>query len=77
MPKMSNNDEIILWLRHNRVETGSLMCFACGHEHNCSTHGCAMMSAAASAMENLRAENDALRRMIELLRMKEAADGRR
>lgn len=73
---MSHN-EIARWLRSNRAETGSLMCFGCGHEHNCSVHGCAMMSAAADAIENLRAENDALRREIELLRMKEAADGRR
>ena len=70
-------DEIVRWLRRKKVETGSLLCFGCGHEHNCSVHGCAMMSAAADAMENLRAENDALRREIELLRMKEAADGRR
>ena len=71
------SEEIVKALRSMAVETGSLVCLGCGHEHNCSVHGCAMMSAAADAMENLRAENDALRREIERLRMQEAADGRR
>lgn len=26
-----------------RVETGSLACLGCGHEHNCSIHGCAIL----------------------------------
>ena len=33
----------LLWLK---VETGSLACLGCGHEHNCSTHGCAIINAA-------------------------------
>ena len=30
-------------LRRLRVETGSLVCFGCGHEHNCGEHGCAVI----------------------------------
>ena len=58
-------DEIIGWLRSNRAETGSLMCFGCGHEHNCGIHGCAVMRAAADAMENLQTENAALHQIAE------------
>ena len=61
------NEEIVKWLRSNKVETGSLLCLGCGHEHNCGIHGCAVMRAAADAMENLQAENAALRRTIDNL----------
>ena len=40
-------------LRRLRVETGSLVCFGCGHEHNCSTHGCAILRNAVEHMEAL------------------------
>lgn len=40
-----------------RVETGSLACLGCGREHNCSTHGCAILRAAADLIERLTAEN--------------------
>ena len=61
------NEEIVKWLRSNKVETGSLLCLGCGYEHNCGIHGCAVMRAAADAMENLQAENAALRRTIDNL----------
>ena len=61
------NEEIVKWLRYKKVETGSLLCFGCGHEHNCGIHGCAVMRAAADAMENLQTENAALRRTIDNL----------
>ena len=54
------NEEIMKWLRSKKVETGSLLCLDCGHEHNCGIHGCAVMLAAADAMENLQTENAAL-----------------
>ena len=62
-----NYEEIVKWLRSKKVETGSLLCLGCGHEHNCGIHGCAVMRAAADAMENLQTENAALRRQIENL----------
>lgn len=61
------NEDIVKWLRSKKVETGSLLCLGCGHEHNCGIHGCAVMRAAADAMENLQTENAALRRHIETL----------
>ena len=35
--------ELIQALQHLQVETGSLDCLGCGHEHNCSTQGCAII----------------------------------
>lgn len=61
------NEEIVKWLRSNEVETGILLCFGCGYEHHCSVHGCAVMRAAADAMENLQTENAAPRRTIDNL----------
>lgn len=62
-----NYEEIVKWLRSKKVETGSLLCLGCGYEHHCSVHGCAVMRAAADAMENLQTENAALRRTIDNL----------
>ena len=62
-----NYEEIVKWLRSKKVETGSLLCLGCGHEHHCGIHGCAVMRAAADAMENLQTENAALRRTIDNL----------
>ena len=61
------NEDIVKWLRSKKVETGSLLCLGCGHEHNCGIHGCAVMRAAADAMENLQTENAAIRRQIDNL----------
>ena len=62
-----NYEDIVKWLRSKKVETGSLLCLGCGHENNCGIHGCAVMRAAADAIENLQTENAALRRQIENL----------
>ena len=59
------NEEIVKWLRSNKVETGSLLCLGCGYQHHCSVHGCAVMRAAADAMENLMTENAALHQIAE------------
>lgn len=47
-------DELIEALRRLKVETGSLACLGCGHEHNCSTQGCAILREAVEAVESLR-----------------------
>lgn len=47
-------DELIAALRRLKVETGSLACLGCGHEHNCSTQGCAILR---QAIETLEASN--------------------
>lgn len=38
-------------LRNLKVETGSLACLGCGHEHNCGIHGCAILRNAVEFME--------------------------
>ena len=53
---MTTND-LLEALARLRVETGSLACLGCGHEHNCSTHGCAILRAAADLIKRLTAEN--------------------
>ena len=50
-------DKVFAAIKRLRVETGSLTCLGCGHEHNCSTHGCAILRAAADLIERLTAEN--------------------
>ena len=60
-----NYEEIVKWLRSKKVETGSLLCLGCGYEHNCGISGCAVMRAAADAMENLQTENSALHQIAE------------
>lgn len=52
--------QILQTIRGLRVETGSLACFGCGREHNCGTHGCAILRKAADLIERLTAENAAL-----------------
>lgn len=41
------NTELAAALRRIALETGSLVCLACGHEHNCGIHGCALLHEAA------------------------------
>ena len=44
-------DELIAALKRLKVETGSLVCFGCGHEHSCGIHGCAILRTAVDALE--------------------------
>lgn len=48
--------ELIQALRQMSVETGSLVCLDCEHEHKCGIHGCAIMRTAADLLEQLIAE---------------------
>lgn len=43
--------ELLAALRMLKVETGSLVCLGCGHEHHCSTKGCAIIR---ETMEHLQ-----------------------
>ena len=61
---MTTND-LLEALARLRVETGSLACLGCGHEHNCSTHGCAILRAAADLIERLTEEVADLRKELE------------
>ena len=47
-------EHLIAALRRLAPETGSLCCLGCGYEHNCSTHGCAVIRAAMEEIETLR-----------------------
>ena len=44
-------NELIQALRQLKVQTGSLACLGCGHEHNCSIHGCAIIRTAVEELE--------------------------
>ena len=47
-------------LRKLCVETGSLACLGCGHENNCSIHGCAILRNAIEHMEAALSNYDRL-----------------
>lgn len=42
--------DLIKALGRLKVETGSLNCLGCGHEHNCGTQGCALIRAAVKEL---------------------------
>lgn len=50
------NNELTSALRRLSVETGSLVCLGCGHEHNCSLHGCAIIRAAIERLNQITRE---------------------
>lgn len=43
--------DLIQALKRIKVQTGSLICLGCGHEHNCGVHGCAVIREAAQRLE--------------------------
>ena len=47
--------DLISALNSLKVETGSLACLGCGHEHDCTTHGCAIIR---EALETLKAQQE-------------------
>lgn len=57
--------KLIAALGRMKVETGSLVCFGCGHEHNCGVRGCALIRAAQETLPMLQAENERLRKELE------------
>lgn len=63
---MRDKAQIVHDLRHLKVQTGSLACLGCGHEHNCSVRGCAIIREAADRLENDEAHIAALRAEVEL-----------
>lgn len=62
---MMTMDELFEALARLRVETGSLACLGCGHEHNRSTKGCRILREAAELIERLTAENADLCKVVE------------
>lgn len=45
-------NELITALQRLKVETGSIACLGCGHEHNCGIHGCAIIWEAAEKLDD-------------------------
>lgn len=43
-------NELITALQRLKVETGSIACLSCGHEHSCGIHGCAIIREAAEKL---------------------------
>ena len=42
--------DLIKALDRLKIETGSIVCLGCGHEHNCSTQGCALIREAVEEL---------------------------
>ena len=59
-----SNEELMRALGRLKVETGSLACLGCGHEHNCSTQGCAILRNAVEYMEAAQANQDRLEALL-------------
>ena len=57
-------NKLIKALQRLKVETGSIACLGCGHEHNCGIHGCAIIREAAEKLGyfNTVFHEDAVRR---------------
>lgn len=62
------DQELVSAIRRLKVETGSLACMGCGHEHNCGVSGCAIMREAADRIANQSTHIAALQKEIEKLR---------
>lgn len=78
-------NELITALRRLKVETGSLACLGCGHEHNCDIHGCAIIQEAAEKLGDFNAvfNEDTVVRLagrclkVEPVRLRELAEEER
>lgn len=62
------DQELVNAIRRLKVETGSLACMGCGHEHNFGVSGCAVMREAADRIVNQSTHIAALQQEIEKLR---------
>ena len=58
-------------VKRMKVETGSMVCWGCGFEHNCSVHGCAILRNAAEHMEAALANIDHLHALLDQQDMQE------
>lgn len=48
-------NELITALQRLKVETGSIACLGCGHEHSCGIHGCAIIREATEKLGDFNA----------------------
>lgn len=56
--------DVLKELNRLKIETGSLACLGCGHEHGCDVHGCAILREAAEELLYLRRKNKDLADLI-------------
>lgn len=78
-------NELITALQRLKVETGSIACLGCGHEHNCGIHGCAIIREAAEKLGDFNAvfDEDTIVRLagcclkVEPARLRELAEEER
>lgn len=47
-------NELIKSLQRLKVETESIACLGCGHEHNCGIHGCAIIREAVERISSIQ-----------------------
>ena len=61
-------NELITALQRLKVETGSIACLGCGHEHSCGIHGCAIIREATEKLGDFNAgfNEDAVVRLAPL-----------
>ena len=53
-----DNEKLLKALGRLSVETGSPACLGCGWEHDCNTHGCAILRGVRFALEDAEARAD-------------------
>lgn len=71
--KAMDREHLIAALKMMQVETGSLVCLGCGHEHNCGVHGCAIIR---EAVEQLEAMGPAAGKPMTLEQLRDVAHGK-
>lgn len=61
-------NKLIKALQRLKVETGSIACLGCGHEHNCGIHGCAIIREAAEKLGDFNAvfDEDTVVRLVKV-----------
>ena len=64
--------DLLKALKRLSVQTGSLACLDCGYEHNCSTHGCAIIREAVEALEKQEKSADEMFRELGYERVEDA-----
>lgn len=67
-------EEVLCALDALAVQTGSLACLGCGHEHNCGIHGCVIIREAAKTIRWLSTDNTALRYAIKPAKVKHSQE---
>lgn len=73
-------EELLKALNRLKVQTGSLACLGCGHEHNCGVHGCALIREAIDrlcASEWISTENEIPPDSTEVLVLTRSKNGSR